>query len=44
MGRGGHSRDVMRIRWDRALPLAAVVLFWILAAWAWVWLRDIGRP
>lgn len=26
----------MRIRWDRALPLAGVVLFWILTIWGFL--------
>ena len=37
-GVGVSSRDGMRVRWDRALPLAALVLFWILAVLAWRWL------
>ena len=28
----------MRIRWDRVLPLAAVVLFWVL-----IWVLLTGR-
>ena len=31
---GALLRDRVRIRWDRVLPLAAVVLFWILVFWA----------
>ena len=40
--RGGERklRDVMRIRWDRVLPLAAVVIFWILVFWTGARLKD----
>lgn len=31
----------MRIRWDRVLPLAAVVVFWILVVWAGLRLKDL---
>jgi hypothetical protein len=40
MGGGAKSRDAMRIRWDRVLPLLAVVVFWILAILVWRWLRG----
>ena len=33
-------RDEMRIRWDRVLPLAAVVIFWILVFWLGSRLKD----
>jgi hypothetical protein len=29
----------MRFRWDRILPLLAVVVFWVLAVLAWRALR-----
>jgi hypothetical protein len=29
----------MRVRWDRALPLAGVVFFWGLVVLAWSWMQ-----
>lgn len=31
----------MRLRWDRILPLFAVVVFWALALLAWRWLEGL---
>ena len=41
MGRGrAQLGNAMRIRWDRALPLAAVVAFWVVVLAAWALLRE----
>jgi hypothetical protein len=31
----------VHVRWDRALPVAAVAVFWALAALAWSWLKEM---